>query len=113
MTNGIEALQVLRGENKQMPISSPYLILLDLNLPKMNGFEFLEHLRRDDKLKHSIVFVLTTSDRETDKWAAYKHNIAGYVVKAKAGKNFINVTKLLETYWRTVEFPSGGMYAAS
>ncbi|MCB0211393.1 MAG: response regulator [Anaerolineae bacterium] len=113
VTNGIEALQVLRGENNKVPISLPYLILLDLNLPKMNGIEFLDHIRQDDKLKHSIIFVLTTSDRESDKWAAYKHNVAGYMVKSKAGKNFVNVTKLLETYWRTVEFPSGGTYATS
>lgn len=106
--DGYEALRLLRGENGLPLISSPYLILLDLNLPKMNGIEFLQHLRQDEKLKHSIVFVLTTSDRDEDKWAAYKQNVAGYVVKARAGRNFNNVTNLLETYWRTVEFPPRG-----
>ncbi|MCB0166166.1 MAG: response regulator [Anaerolineae bacterium] len=105
VTDGHEALQTLRGNGGRPSISSPYLILLDLNLPKMNGIEFLQHLRQDEKLKHSIVFVLTTSDRDEDKWAAYKQNVAGYMIKARAGRNFANVTALLETYWRTVEFP--------
>ena len=106
--DGYEALQILRGDKGRSSISSPYIILLDLNLPKMNGIEFLHHLRQDERLKHSIVFVLTTSDRDEDKWAAYKQNVAGYMVKARAGRNFVNVTTLLETYWHTVEFPPRG-----
>lgn len=104
-TDGFEALQVLRNQDKRAKITSPYLILLDLNLPRMNGLEFLRHLRQDDRLKSSIVFVLTTSDREEDKQAAYEQNVAGYLLKTKAGLNFKDVTALFETYRRIVEFP--------
>ena len=56
--NGTEALKILRG-NGHGPFAKPFLILLDLNMPGMNGFEFLEQLRDDSKLRDSVVFVLT------------------------------------------------------
>ena len=103
--DGIAALDALRGTGGYTPIPRPYLILLDINTPRMNGFEFLEALRQDPDLKRSIVFVLTTSDRDEDKMAAYDQQIAGYFVKSRAGGDFMNVTSLLDTYWRVVEFP--------
>ncbi len=98
--DGIEALDILRDGIKQ-----PYLILLDLNMPRMNGIEFLKALRKDPLLKTSIVFVLTTSDAEKDRWAAYEQNIAGYLLKSQAGKDFVHVINMLDHYWRYVEFP--------
>ncbi|WP_425397224.1 response regulator [Aeoliella sp.] len=99
--DGIEALEVLRSSD----ISRPYLILLDLNLPRMNGIEFLEELRADDQLHDSVVFVLTTSDDDRDKVAAYEKQIAGYMVKARAGEDFMKLIGLLDHYWRVVELP--------
>ena len=58
--NGIEALQRLRGENGHEPVPSPYLILLDLNMPQMGGLEFLAELRADARLRQALVFVMTT-----------------------------------------------------
>ena len=98
--DGIEALEILRDG-----IPSPCLILLDLNMPRMNGIEFLQELRADKNLKNRIVFVLTTSDDDRDRWAAYEQNIAGYLLKSQAGKDFSNVISMLNLYWRYVEFP--------
>ena len=103
--DGIAALDKLRGSNGSAPMPRPYMILLDLNLPRMNGIEFLAELRSDETLQDSIVFVLTSSDDDRDKLAAYEQHVAGYVVKSKAGEDFINLIGMLDHYWRIVEFP--------
>ena len=105
--DGIEALEILRGENGQERIPVPYLILLDLNMPRMNGIEFLETIRADDDLKASIVFVLTTSASDEDRINAYNYNIAGYLHKHKAKETFIKTIEMLDHYWKMVEFPEG------
>lgn len=103
--DGIEALEILRGQNGKTPIPRPYLILLDLNMPRMNGIEFLHELRQDEELKDSIVFVLTTSNADRDKLQAYSEHIAGYIVKGNVGDDFVELTDMLKLYWRLVEFP--------
>ena len=105
-TDGIEALQLLRGEGGRTKVPRPYLILLDLNMPRMNGIQFLQELRKDSRLTDSIVFVLTTSAAEEDQVAAYKEHIAGYLVKADAGENFLKAIQLLDKFVITVQFPS-------
>jgi CheY-like chemotaxis protein len=77
--DGFMALDLLRGNERC--IEKPYIILLDLNMPKMSGLEFLQEIRNDDKLKSSIVYILSTSDRKQDIDESYKYNIAGYFVK--------------------------------
>lgn len=103
--NGIEALSALRGEDGYARVPAPYLILLDLNMPRMNGIEFLQSLRQDIQLKSSIVFVLTTSNSDRDKLAAYREQIAGYLLKQRSGVNFADLVNMLDFYWRVVEFP--------
>ena len=56
-------------------------------------------------MRHFIVFVLTTSKREEDKMAAYDLNVAGYILKATAGQDFLNLVNLVDCYWRLVELP--------
>jgi len=99
--DGIEALEMLRSGT----IKRPYIILLDLNMPRMSGIEMLGELRKDPTLTDSIVFVLTTSKDDEDKSAAYKEHIAGYVVKSKLDEGFEDLLKLLDHYWRLVELP--------
>lgn len=105
VTDGVYALEALRGNDQTPPFPRPYLILLDLNLPRMDGIEFLEVIRHDPQLKDSIVFVLTTSDDDRDKVAAYQRFVAGYIVKSRVGDDFIKVVEMLDTYWRVIEFP--------
>ena len=103
--DGIEALEILRGENGQAKLAKPHLILLDLNMPRMNGLEFLEAIRADEDLKTSVVFMITTSKAEEDKARAYERNVAGYIVKQDPANTFMQAVALLEHYWKIVEFP--------
>ena len=101
--DGVEALELLR--NTSQPVPRPLLVLLDLNMPRMNGIEFLAELRADHELKTTIVFVLTTSNSDKDRVKSYGYNVAGYIVKGDVGKQFINLTNLLDQYWTLVVFP--------
>jgi CheY-like chemotaxis protein len=99
--DGREALELLRAGK----VPSPYIILLDLNMPRMNGLEFLEGLRTDPLLTHAVVFVLTTSKSDEDLVAAYRQHVAGYVFKQHMDRDFLEVVGLIEHYWRLVELP--------
>lgn len=104
--DGLEALTLLRkGE-----IPSPYIILLDLNMPRMNGIEFLEALRADDALTHAIVFVLTTSRSDEDIMSAYREHVAGYLLKQEIDHDFLQVVGLLDHYWRIIEIPQNEIH---
>jgi len=103
--DGIEALEILRGENGREKLAKPHLILLDLNMPRMNGIEFLAEIRQDEDLKGSVVFMITTSKTDEDKARAYGHNVAGYIVKQDPANTFMEAVSLLEHYWKIVEFP--------
>ena len=103
--DGIEALAILRGEGDRTPLAKPFIILLDLNMPRMSGLEFLEALRADPVLSNSVVFVLTTSKDDEDKTQAYKQHVAGYIVKENVGTAFVDLVTMLDCYWRVVELP--------
>lgn len=100
-TDGLEGLEMLRSG----AVPSPYIILLDLQMPRLNGFEFLDEIRQDPKFAKSIVFVLTTSKSDEDMTASYKKNIAGYFVKEQVGEGFLDIVKMLKGYWKIVHFP--------
>ncbi len=104
--DGVEALQILRGERNDLRITKPYLVLLDLNMPRMNGLEFLEEVRSDNELRDAIVFVLTTSSADADRNRAYQLNIAGYMVKSAMGPQFFKLATLLDDYRNTVSLPT-------
>jgi CheY-like chemotaxis protein len=99
--DGLEALRALQGDYAFMH-SRPLLILLDLDLPRLNGLEFLDALRSDPRLCGTTVFVLTLSDRKEDKLAAYDRQVAGYLLKSTLGENFALLPKLLRSYCRLV-----------
>jgi CheY-like chemotaxis protein len=103
--DGIEAIEILRGSNDREPLPRPYIILLDLNLPRMNGLEFLHALRANSALQDAIVFVLTTSKADEDKRAAYRLQVAGYIVKSDLTDSLFRVVTMLEHYVGVVELP--------
>lgn len=103
--DGIDALEILRGENGKEKLQSPYLLLVDLNMPRMDGIQLLQEIRDDKELHKVIAFMLSTSKREEDKMAAYDLNVAGYITKETAGNDFLNLVQLVDTYWRIVEMP--------
>lgn len=100
--NGLEALEKLR--NGDVP-QGRRIVLLDLNMPKMNGIEFLRELRSDPALAATPVVVLTTSNNDRDKIEAYNFNVAGYLVKPVTFGEFSELMVTLNKYWMLVEMP--------
>jgi CheY-like chemotaxis protein len=97
--DGVEALEMLPT------LQRPYLIIADINMPRMNGIEFLRKVRESDEYHDSIVFVLTTSNDEQDKIDAHNLNVAGYMLKSDMGTSFTRAIGLIENYWKIVELP--------
>ena len=105
--NGLDALDMLRGVDgnpPQVPLDRR-IILLDLNMPRMNGIEFLRELRSDPVLNLIPVIVLTTSDEDRDKVEAFQLNVAGYIVKPVTLAHFIETMATLNKYWTLSEIP--------
>ncbi len=100
--NGLEALEMLRGD--EVP-RTRRLVLLDLNMPRMSGIEFLRALRADPDLSATPVVVLTTSDAERDKVEAYNLHVAGYLLKPVTFGSFCETMASLNKYWALVEMP--------
>ncbi|MEM1280018.1 MAG: response regulator [Cyanobacteria bacterium P01_H01_bin.152] len=105
--NGLEALAMLRGQSEtghNVP-DTRRIVLLDINMPKMNGIEFLQALRQDSHLAMIPVVVLTTSDEDQDRIEAYKFNVAGYILKPVTFSSFAEVMAALNRYWTLCEMP--------
>jgi CheY-like chemotaxis protein len=106
--DGIEAIAYLRGENQYTNAVRPDLILLDLNLPRMNGFEVLDAIKEDPNLKRIPVVVLTTSQAEQDIIQSYNLYANAYVTKPVDLEQFIKVIKAIEGFWlEIVRLPNG------
>jgi CheY-like chemotaxis protein len=103
--DGLEALDILRGTNGKTAIMRPYILLVDLNMPRMNGIQLVKTLRETEDLPPLIIFILTTSKSDEDRVAAYELNVAGYITKEKIAQDFLSLTTLLGVYERIVEFP--------
>jgi CheY-like chemotaxis protein len=99
--NGLEALEILRGKDGKPSVipDGRRLILLDLNMPKMGGIEFLQQLRADPALSSIPVVILTTSNQDCDRIEAYKLNVAGYILKPVTFGNFVEMMDALNRYW--------------
>ena len=92
--NGEQGLTWLRDAAEP-----PCLVLLDLNMPVMNGFEFLEHAKRDERLRRIPMVVLTTSEEMVDKLRGFDLGIAGYMAKSVDYRRFVEVMRSIDTYW--------------
>lgn len=99
--NGEEALGYLRDAVNERPC----IILLDLNMPIMTGIEFLQHAKRDDRLRRLPVVVLTTSEEQKDKIESFNLGVAGYMRKPVDYRQFVDVMLSIDTYWTLSELP--------
>jgi len=101
--NGEEALEYLRNTAN----TRPCVILLDLNMPKMNGIEFLKVVKNDEILRKIPAIVLTTSKDDRDRVESFQLNVAGYIVKPVDYKKFVEAIRIVDLYWTLSELPSG------
>jgi CheY-like chemotaxis protein len=102
MKDGWEAIQFLEKKGKYADADSPDLILLDVNLPKMNGHEVLKSIKTNDKIKHIPVIMLTTSSSERDILLSYQHYVNCYITKPVGVNDFLDVVSSIENFWITV-----------
>ena len=98
--DGLQALGLLRDSS----IPTPQVILLDINMPRMGGLEFLRELRSDPALHSIAVFIMSTSDNPIDKETAYRYNVAGYIVKPLSAEKFNQAISRLVAFWEICEF---------
>ncbi|SEO19565.1 Response regulator receiver domain-containing protein [Nitrosospira multiformis] len=99
--NGEDALNYLRDGNSDKPC----LILLDLNMPIMNGIEFLQAVKKNERLRGIPVVVLTTSDDQQDKLNSFNLGVAGYVAKPVDYRHFVEVMRSIDAYWTISAMP--------
>ena len=105
--NGQEAFDILQEAVKNNGgVLPPFIVTLDLNMPRMNGLEFLEAVRADEALSRLVIFVFTTSDVTRDIQLAYSQNVAGYLIKENPGETLSKALEMLGCYARIVELPS-------
>lgn len=107
--DGEEAIAFLRHEghyeNADDPPPRPGIILLDLNMPVMNGIEFLKIVKNDNDLKRIPIIVLTTSREESDRLKSYDFSVAGYISKPVDFEKFVEAIKIIDLYWTFNELP--------
>ena len=104
-SDGVEALEILRGDASREKIAPPYIVTLDINMPRMDGHEFLKEIREDPNLNRVIVFVLTTSENEADVMAAYDRNVSGYILKENSEHGLIDKINMIDTFSNLVVLP--------
>lgn len=102
VADGEECMAFLRKQGEFAGVPTPDLVLLDLNMPRMDGREVLEEVSRDDDLKHLPIVVLTTSDSEKDVVSSYKLRCSSYIVKPVDFESFVRVVQSLGDYWFTL-----------
>ncbi|AFZ67492.1 response regulator [Deinococcus peraridilitoris] len=100
--DGVEALEFLRRQGPFQDAPTPDVILLDLNMPRMNGLEVLEELKSHDVLRNIPVVVLTTSQAEADVWRSYNLHANAYIPKPVSLPNFLDVVRSFENFWLAV-----------
>jgi CheY-like chemotaxis protein len=103
--DGVEALDMLLGTNGRAKLQPPYLLLVDIRMPRLDGLGLIREIRRNQMLQRTIIFALTTSDSDRDRMAAYDEHVAGYIVKSNTHDQFLQLARMLEYYLSIVELP--------
>ena len=105
-TDGLQALEILKPENKSPNIYRPNFIILDLNLPKKSGGEVLKEIKKDDSLKNIPIVILTTSSAEEDIEKMYHNSVNAFLTKPIYLDEFIEVVKSIQNFWlKNVKLP--------
>jgi CheY-like chemotaxis protein len=103
--DGVEALEMLLGTNDKSKLRPPYLLLVDIRMPRLDGLGLIRAIRSNPLLQRTVVFMLTTSDSERDQAAAYDAHVAGYIVKSNSRDQFGRLARMLEYYLLIVSPP--------
>jgi CheY-like chemotaxis protein len=103
--DGIEALEILKGTNGREKLQSPYLLLVDIRMPRLDGLGLIREVRNTPSLQRTVIFVLTTSDSDRDRAAAYDGHVAGYILKSHTNQQFLQLARMLEYYLLIVSPP--------
>lgn len=103
--DGVEALDILQGTNGKQKLKPPYLLLVDLCMPRLDGLGLVRKIRNTRTLQRTVIFILTSSDNDRDLTAAYDSHIAGYIVKSNAHDHFRRLASMLEYYLMIVSPP--------
>ncbi len=103
--DGIEALNILKGEEGLAAVKPPYIVLLDINMPRMNGHEFLYEVREDSRLRNSLIFILSTSDTNEDVENAFTQNVAAYLLKGDMFDDILSKVKFVDNYVKNSLMP--------
>jgi len=103
-TDGVEALALLRSGTPG-GVAPPYLLLVDIHMPRLDGIGLIREIRADPMLTRTVIFVLTTSKDDRDMVAAYDQHIAGYIVKSNTHEELLPLTAMLDYYLLIVETP--------
>jgi CheY-like chemotaxis protein len=111
--DGVEAWEALTGCNGGEPFPRPNIVVMDINMPRMSGLELLRRIRADKSLRDLVVFVLTTSNDDQDKFEAYNLNVAGYMLKSDMANSFVKAVEMIDRFWRVVELPAETSTAAA
>jgi len=108
LVNGEEAMKYLTSPDTE----KPFVVLLDLNMPKMNGIEFLKAMKTHPELKTIPVIVLTTSKEQQDILGSFELGASGYMVKPVDYSKFVEILSKIVTYWNSSELPKGELLLA-
>jgi CheY-like chemotaxis protein len=103
--DGVEALEILRGSHGREKLQPPYLLLVDIRMPRLDGLGLIREIRNTPALRRTVIFVLTTSSSDRDQAAAYEGHVAGYIVKSHTSQQFLQLARMLEYYLLIVSPP--------
>jgi CheY-like chemotaxis protein len=106
-TDGAEALELLDKDTRDPCLPKPHVVLLDINMPRMNGHEFLEKIRTTPQLKQTCVFVFSTSNNRTDVERAYENNANGFIVKPQSAADMQAILTMIRNFWEICSLPIG------
>lgn len=104
--DGLEALQLLKADTRDSVLPDPFIVLLDINMPRMTGHEFLAELRTTEDISAARVFVFTTSSNQRDIDRAYRRNVSGYIVKPHNSRELRELILTLNTFWMNCKNPT-------